>query len=242
VRASVVLELAERRQDGERLSLYADRDRIRRDLHDLAIQRLFAASMSLQGAYKITGQPEVARRVTQAVADLDETIKVIRSTIFSPHAHETDQVDTLVGEQASEHLLAVLREALSNTARHAHATSVKVDVPADVAGIEFAVTDDGKGTNPRERAEQPAGAFATTPATICGTVLERAVPIPIGDGSGRVIGHTDAVTCGGGSISGAPVVGVDRVARRREAMISASAAARPTHAAPSTDLPGSKSL
>jgi signal transduction histidine kinase len=75
VQAAVVLELAQRRQDSELLSLYADRDRIGRDLHDLAIQRLFATSMSLQGAYKITAKPEVARRVAQAVTDLDETIR-----------------------------------------------------------------------------------------------------------------------------------------------------------------------
>jgi signal transduction histidine kinase len=89
--AAVVLELAERRRDGELLSLYADRDRIGRDLHDLAIQQLFATSMSLQGAYKITQRPAVARRISQAITDLDETIKVIRSTIFALHAHECDE-------------------------------------------------------------------------------------------------------------------------------------------------------
>lgn len=88
MQAAVVLELAERRKDGELLSLYADRDRIGRDLHDLAIQRLFATSMSLQGAYKITQKPAVARRIAQAIEDLDDTVKVIRSTIFALHAHE----------------------------------------------------------------------------------------------------------------------------------------------------------
>ena len=218
VQAAVVLELAQRRQDSEQLSLYADRDRIGRDLHDLVIQRLFATSMSLQGAYKITGKPEVARRVTQAVTDLDETIGVIRSTIFSLHAHEMDQdggsvraevigiceraasvlgftpavrfsgpVDTLVGEQAGEHLLAVLREALSNASRHAHATSVEVEVSADAAGIRLTVTDDGAGigkggrrsglANLRERAERLGGAFTIAPGAAGGTVLEWTVPI-----------------------------------------------------------------
>src|ERR1700738_3929103 len=87
MQAAVVLELAARRKDSELLSLYADRDRIGRDLHDMAIQRLFATSMSLQGAYKITDKPAVARRIASAVADLDDTIKVIRSTIFALHAH-----------------------------------------------------------------------------------------------------------------------------------------------------------
>ena len=88
VQAAVVLELAERRRDSELLSLYADRDRIGRDLHDLAIQRLFAASMSLQSAHKLADNPAVAHRIAAAVSDLDETVKVIRSTIFALHAHE----------------------------------------------------------------------------------------------------------------------------------------------------------
>lgn len=93
VQASVALELAERRREGELLSLYADRDRIGRDLHDLAIQRLFATSMSLQGAYKITQKPAVAKRIAQAVADLDDTIRVIRSTIFALQVHEDPDAD-----------------------------------------------------------------------------------------------------------------------------------------------------
>jgi GAF domain-containing protein len=88
LQAAVVLELSDRRREGELLSRYADRDRIGRDLHDLAIQRLFATSMSLQGAYKITQKPAVAKRIATAIADLDDTIKVIRSTIFALHAHD----------------------------------------------------------------------------------------------------------------------------------------------------------
>jgi signal transduction histidine kinase len=38
----VALELAAHRAEAERLSLYEDRDRIARDLHDLVIQRLYA--------------------------------------------------------------------------------------------------------------------------------------------------------------------------------------------------------
>jgi signal transduction histidine kinase len=96
LQAAVVLELAARRKDSELLSLYADRDRIGRDLHDLAIQRLFALSMSLQGAYKITDKPAVARRLAQGISDLDDTIKVIRSTIFALNTHEADDGDASV--------------------------------------------------------------------------------------------------------------------------------------------------
>ncbi|MEY9857806.1 signal transduction histidine kinase [Catenulispora sp. GAS73] len=85
--AAVALELAARRADADVLALYADRDRIGRDLHDLAIQRLFAAGMTLQSVLKITEKASVRERVTKAVEGLDDTIKVIRSTIFALSEH-----------------------------------------------------------------------------------------------------------------------------------------------------------
>ena len=218
MQAAVVLELAERRKDGELLSLYADRDRIGRDLHDLAIQRLFATSMSLQGAYKITQKPAVARRIAQAIEDLDDTVKVIRSTIFALHAHDLDQddapsvraqvmeeceraarslgftpavrftgpVDVLVAEEIATHLLPVLRETLSNAARHAHATRVDVDLAASDSRTVLTVADDGVGIpaggrrsgleNLRERAEQLGGSFTTVPGPAGGTVATWSVP------------------------------------------------------------------
>ena len=221
--AAVVLELAERRRDSELLSLYADRDRIGRDLHDLAIQRLFATSMSLQGAYKITQKPAVAKRITQAISDLDDTIKVIRSTIFALHAHDladdeapgvraqvidacervseqlgfnpsvrfSGPVDTLVPEDAAEHLVAVLREALSNAARHARASKVEVEVAVDGTHVTLTVMDDGVGipakgrrsglANLAERAQQFGGRFSADPGAHGGTVLVWSVPLRAGD-------------------------------------------------------------
>ena len=63
-----------------------DRDRIARDLHDLAIQRLFATGLTLQSASRLIEHPEAGERVGRAVDDLDETIKIIRSTIFALRA------------------------------------------------------------------------------------------------------------------------------------------------------------
>ena len=76
--AGVALELAARRSDAERLSLYEDRDRIARDLHDLVIQRLYATGMALEGTVSMIVEPEVADRVRNAVDAMDETIKDIR--------------------------------------------------------------------------------------------------------------------------------------------------------------------
>lgn len=224
VQAAVVLELADRRREGELLSLYADRDRIGRDLHDLAIQRLFATSMSLQGAYKITQKPAVAKRISQAITDLDDTIKVIRSTIFALHSHElgaagapglraqvieacervaeqlgfapsvrfAGPVDTLVSSAAAEHVVAVLKEALSNAARHAHASRVEVSVSVDGVNVALTVVDDGVGipqsggrrsglANLEQRARQLGGSFSLHPGAESGTVLSWSAPAGVED-------------------------------------------------------------
>ena len=223
VQAAVVLELADRRREGELLSRYADRDRIGRDLHDLAIQRLFATSMSLQGAYKITQKPAVAERIAAAITDLDETIKVIRSTVFALHSRGLSAddspgvrarvvescervsqqlgftpsvrfagpVETLVSEDVADHLLAVLREALSNAARHAQASKVGVEVAADGSEVVLTVVDDGMGiptggrrsglANLAERAEQFGGRFSAAPGADGGTVIVWRVPLERAD-------------------------------------------------------------
>ena len=156
--AGIGLELAEHRRDAQRLALFEDRDRIARDLHDLVIQRLFATGMSLQGSSGLIADPEASNRVRQAVDALDETIRDIRSAIFTlqsrpqappagtrtrvlaivtgmteslgfaPSVRMEERLDALVPAPTAEHMLAVLREALSNAARHAGATRVSIAV------------------------------------------------------------------------------------------------------------------
>ena len=86
--AGVALELAASRAEAERLSVYQDRDRIARDLHDLVIQRLYATGMSLQGTMPMISRPEVAERVSRAVDAMDQTIKEIRGAIFALQARD----------------------------------------------------------------------------------------------------------------------------------------------------------
>ncbi|WP_406003477.1 GAF domain-containing protein [Streptomyces sp. NBC_00829] len=173
--AAVTLELAERRRDAEQLTLLEDRDRIARDLHDLAIQRLFATGMTLQSAAPLVEHAGAAERVSRAVSDLDETIKIIRSTIFGLRVHDEETGPTLrsrvaraAGEAASalgypprlsmeglldtdvplplaDHVLAALGEMLSNAARHAHATRVEVTLQATGGEVVLTVADNGRG-------------------------------------------------------------------------------------------------
>ncbi|MDK0517847.1 GAF domain-containing protein [Streptomyces sp. ML-6] len=86
--AALALELAARRRDAERATILEDHDRIARDLHDLAIQRLFATGMNLQSARRFVKHPEARGRLTRAIDDLDATIKIIRSTIFGLREHD----------------------------------------------------------------------------------------------------------------------------------------------------------
>jgi signal transduction histidine kinase len=89
--AALAMQLSERRRSAEQLTLLEDRDRIARDLHDLAIQRLFATGMTLQSALRFVDHPEATERLLRAVDDLDETIKIIRSTIFGLRAKEGER-------------------------------------------------------------------------------------------------------------------------------------------------------
>ncbi len=88
--AGIALELAERREDAERLLVFEDRDRIARDLHDQVIQRLYASGMKLQGTIPLITRPLVEERVNGVVDDLDKTITDIRAAIFSLQARGTD--------------------------------------------------------------------------------------------------------------------------------------------------------
>lgn len=155
-----------------------------------------------------------AARLSKAVDDIDATIREIRSTIFAlqntdanprglrsrvldvvsdsssalgfePSVHFAGLLDASVPVDVSDDLFAVLREALANVARHAHATSctVRVEVGEDVV---LEVTDDGVGlpgsgrrsglVNLAERARRLGGSFRTrTEGT--GTSLRWQVPV-----------------------------------------------------------------
>ncbi|MEV7983588.1 GAF domain-containing protein, partial [Streptomyces sp. NPDC086519] len=179
--AALAMELAERRRDAEEIAVLKDRDRIARDLHDLAIQRLFATGMTLQSAGRFIEHSEASERVLRAVDDLDETIKIIRSTIFGLRAREGGAgtglraravrvageaagalgfapsvrmeglIDTEVPKEIADHVVAVLSEALTNVARHARADRVEVVLVTDGRELVLTVRDNGVGIAPEGR-------------------------------------------------------------------------------------------
>lgn len=93
--ASAALDNAARQQLARQLDVYEDRDRIARDLHDLVIQRVFAAGLALQAVLPRVNDAEVRRRVQGVVAQLDDTVRDIRTTIFDLHTTDTSDADSL---------------------------------------------------------------------------------------------------------------------------------------------------
>jgi signal transduction histidine kinase len=214
--ASLALDRALAVGDRELLAVLSDRERIARDLHDTVIQRLFAVGMQLQ-AVANTGGPELGERLRSSVEDVDSTIRDIRATIFElqtqggttlrgdlqalareyvpilgypPAVRTSGPLDTVVPDVLREQLLPVLREALSNVARHAHATRVEVEVVVDGDTLRLTVLDDGKGLtgpvresglrNARDRAHLLGGDLELTPARPHGLVLHWQAPLEPG--------------------------------------------------------------
>jgi signal transduction histidine kinase len=214
--AALALERARAQEERELLVVLEDRERIARDLHDVVIQRLFATGMQLQGAAAPAGtKPEVVKRINAAVDDLDATIRDIRRSIFElrapvgatlrtelrdtcdaaletlgfrPLLETTGPVESAVPDDIVPELVAVLREALANVARHAQARSVRVSVRVAAQEVILQVEDDGVGIDPSlarggvvnmgERASDLGGAFEAVPRSDgTGTLVTWRVPL-----------------------------------------------------------------
>jgi signal transduction histidine kinase len=155
-------------------------------------------------------------RIQAAMEDLDLTVKLLRTTIFELEVSAPDQdslrqhlldvvhdcagvlgfeprvvldgpIDTGVDPRVGVEVMAALREALSNVARHASATRVDVEVIVE-GEVALTVSDDGVGpgtgsraggkglANLATRAEKLGGTFEIRAEANGGTVVEFRVP------------------------------------------------------------------
>ena len=227
--AALALEVARAQDDQRRLALFEERDRIARDLHDSVIQRLFGTGLRMQGLRELVTQPSVEQQLGEFVDDLDTTIRDIRRTIFDlrdtpepgpvslraqllqavrdaartlhvdPRITFTGPLDTKVPDEVRDDVLATLREALSNAARHAEAGQVHVEVtvtePEPGAWLlELSVRDDGRGiragsraggglANMGDRASRWGGRCLVEPSADGGTHVYWSVPLPAEPGT-----------------------------------------------------------
>lgn len=186
--AAIALELAEARHAKELAAELDEKARISRDLHDLAIQQLFASGMHITA---IREDPKQAlsdpakKALDEAIWAIDESVGQIRKIVQSlredsspaavvdrlqqeatlalqslgfapsllitwnaePVTEDFDftLIDDAIGSDIADDVVAVVREGLSNASRHAHASSVLVEVSASPDKITIRVKDDGSG-------------------------------------------------------------------------------------------------
>ncbi len=192
-----------------------ERERIAHDLHDTVIQRLFALGLTLEGLSPQVEVPELSQKLFTAVDTIDDIIDDLRSTIyglrhrlgsgapvrdrifsvidemqqslgFSPTLILSGQVESLEDPGLIEHLLAVIREALSNTARHASASEARVAIELTDGHVKLEVVDNGVGVkdhvprsglaNLADRAVELDGSFEVRRRAPSGTLLRWSVP------------------------------------------------------------------
>ncbi|KGN37812.1 hypothetical protein N803_12190 [Knoellia subterranea KCTC 19937] len=212
-RIGVGLAAALSQQERARIELLEDRDRIARDMHDHVIQRLFAAGMSLQSVARQLTDETLRERVDVTVDEIDAVIKDIRHTIFALNRvqdsrHLTAEISAVCDAAAvtlgfaptltvqgstsdiesalAADLLAVVREGLSNAARHAGADRVEVEIVVD-ENVRVTVADNGRGLDaqvPRSgldnlarRATTRGGRFTAEAGQGGGTRVRWVVPL-----------------------------------------------------------------
>jgi signal transduction histidine kinase len=108
--AGVAMQLERDRADRQQRRITDDRDRIGVDLNRHVIQKLVAVGIGLQSLAAITTPQASRKRIHKYVADLDATIKRIRTTIFDT------EPDTDTGPNATEDLqLRILAAADGQT-------------------------------------------------------------------------------------------------------------------------------
>lgn len=181
---ATVRDVSDRQEVQAELALSADRERIAHDLHDLVIQRLFAAGMSLQSVLGLIESSVARDRIISVTDELDETVRALRTAIFhlgrsdtyrSLTAHLAELVDersrhlgftphvSIVGEIddlpdfVADQLLATLTEALSNVLRHANASDASVSVTRLDGELRLEVSDNGTGIS---AAPKPLGGLS----------------------------------------------------------------------------------
>ncbi len=173
IAAGIAIENARLHQRVQEMAVFDERDRLARDLHDTVIQRLFAVGLSLQSIAGTATSSAEADRLRQAISDIDDTIRQVRTTIFELGLDGTSQgprasvlalveeltpalgfevktsingpVDAALSNEIVEQLLATLREALTNIGRHAEASRASVVLDVDSDTFRLQVLDNGHG-------------------------------------------------------------------------------------------------
>ncbi|HJP77521.1 MAG TPA: sensor histidine kinase [Pseudonocardiaceae bacterium] len=190
----------------ELLATISERERIARDLHDLLGHSLTAVVMRAQLTKELvlsdpqrarTEAQEIERNAREALAAVRNTVTGWRQTNLGTELEaarralagtgitlRVDYDDRLLLLASAEHELALaLREAVTNVARHARASTCHIGLDADEERVRLVIADDGIGgdapegtglTGLRERIAKLGGAVQRTGSA--GTTLTITVP------------------------------------------------------------------
>lgn len=174
-----VFLLEEIKNKTEDLAVLEERERIAKELHDGVIQSIYSVGLSLQGSSGLIEQDasRAKLRIDEAIAELDNVIRDVRSYIFELRPKELQErgvveaiaelarefeVNTLahvdlqlsesllqtVGPEAEVDLIQITREVLSNVARHAAASEVLITCIRRDSSLELSIEDNGVGFDP----------------------------------------------------------------------------------------------
>ncbi len=205
-------------------AIESERNRIARDLHDGPVQGVSAASLSLEAALlmiqagdldqgvevlmkireELAGEADALRRLMSGLRPpvLEERglLPALRETLVrfgDDHGVDTDfsgRVDVPLPDDLETLAYRVVQEALSNAAKHAHATQVLVMVQADGSQLRVEIEDDGQGfdaglardflrdgrvglASMRERVELASGSLVVRSSPGRGTSIIAALPL-----------------------------------------------------------------
>jgi signal transduction histidine kinase len=175
--AAVAIENARLSEQLQDMALSRERDRIGMELHDGVIQSVYAVGMKLEilrGQFPMT--PEQETQYQSMINDLNTIIEDIRLYIrnlrtareeqatfkqrldnLARHFHDFARVEVVVDvpsklrtltERQRHSLVQIVREGLSNVARHAQATQVEIKVREVGNYLLLTVKDNGRGFDP----------------------------------------------------------------------------------------------
>lgn len=191
-------DLADRQDYEVELATLAECARIAREIHDNVGHQLTRASLQTEALRVVhANEPRIAADFADVKRTVDEALQLVRTSVHSLNDNAVDlsvQLDCIVEgarsdggpqvelEVLAEHapanvancFAAVLREALSNAMRHAHAKTITVRCMEHPSFYQLIVTDDGADATPasssnvvegmglasmRERVEALGGTF-----------------------------------------------------------------------------------
>lgn len=166
------------------MSLAAERERIGRELHDGAIQQAYTAGLIVQSARRqVEAESMVGQRLDRAMTALNEAIASLRaymselrstpenvslqeglrrqaadprlSTLLDIRLDVSGLEDVSFDPAQTNHVLAIVGEALANAARHAEARRVNIRAQQRDGMLWLQVEDDGRGF----KAEKDGGGY-----------------------------------------------------------------------------------